>query len=63
MKRTQKKILVDGIGKTMLCANAFHAILVDFIDQKKRLCIESLHYGSDDISTYSNKATIEYFVV
>lgn len=35
MKQTQKKMLVDGIGKTMLCANAFHAILVDFIDQKK----------------------------
>lgn len=38
MKRTQKKIVIDGIGKTMLCTNAFHAILVDFIDQKKRLC-------------------------
>lgn len=37
MEGTQKKILVDGSGKTMLCTNAFHAILVDFIDQKKRL--------------------------
>lgn len=38
MKRTQTKILVDGNGKTMLCTNAFHAILVDFVDQKNRLC-------------------------